>query len=189
MAEFRRGIKWLLFLSSYIPLFVLLAVKHRSMTVAVPNLNISYLEPITGVHVPVLSIFWIIVAAVSGIVLKAVFSIRKSRGADSIQKINNSRSRDDLITNYVLVYIFPFVVLDYTNLANWFAFILFFFVIGIVQVKSNQLYVNPVLSFFDYRIYEADTDRGEITVLSRGKLDESEPVHTVELSNDVHITI
>lgn len=137
-----------------------------------------------------ISFGWILLAVLSGAILKAVFSLRRSKGGDDIQSISSYQNRDDLITNYILVYIFPFVVLNYTNLANWLAFLIFFLVIGVVQTRSNHLYVNPVLAFFDYHIYEVDTGERILTVLTKEELDGAvSSVRTVELSNDVHLTV
>lgn len=140
--------------------------------------------------IPVVSIGWSLLAVVSAIVLYLVVSLRRSKGSTDIKSVETSNDRSDLITNYILVYVFPFVVLDYSSLSNWIAFVLFFVVIAIVQVRSNHLYVNPVLALFDYRIYEVDTGDRILTVVSKGPLDQSvENLQTVELSNDVYLTI
>lgn len=119
-----------------------------------------------------------------------VLNIRQSRGGQDLKQVDDYRSRDELITTYILVYVFPFVVLDYSILSNWIAFVIFFVVIGIIQVRSNQLFVNPVLSVFDYRIYEIDTGDSTITLVTKGDLQEPvDSVKTVELSNGVHMTV
>lgn len=190
MAELRSGVKWLLFLSSYIPLYLILSVKHRSATVSIPETAIPIFQSISGVTLPWLSIIWLMVAGISGIILKLTLDVRKSKGGEDIKEVDELRSRDDLITNYILVYIFPFVILDYTNITNWLAFVLFFLTIGVIQVRSSQLYVNPVLAFFDYRVYEIHTEGEVLTVLSRSSMsDSTDNIRTVELSNNVHLLV
>jgi len=190
MAELRKGVKWLLFLSSYSPLYLILIVKHWSISVTIPEWDIIPIEFIQGVSVPIMSAFWALLAFASIIALKVVLDLRRSKGGEDFKQIDSYRSRDELITSYILVYIFPFVVLDYTTIANWIAFAIFFGVIGLIQVRSSQLYVNPMLSLFDYRIYEIDTGDRMVMLITKDELEEPvSKVRTVELSNDVHMSI
>lgn len=189
MAGLRGAVKWLLFLSSYIPLYIILIFKHRDITLTIPQIDTPLLSSFAGYVVPVISLGWFLIGVVSALILYAVFNLRVSKGAEDFKRVESYRSRDDLITNYILVYIFPFVVLDYSNFVDWFAFVIFFLVIGIVQVKSNHLYVNPVLALFDYRIYEVDTGDRILTLVSKGEIEQSvESLRAVELSNDVYLT-
>lgn len=188
MADFKRGVKWWLFLSSYIPLYLILAIKHWNFQIVIPQNTLLIFSTVSNWSVPILSIGWILLTILSSLVLYLVFSLRLSRGATDFQRVESSRDRNDLITNYILVYIFPFVVLDFSNLTNWVAFVLFFVVIAIIQVRSNHLYVNPVLAAFNYRLYEVDTGDRVLTVVSKGAIDRPvEQIQTVELSNEVFL--
>lgn len=190
MAELRSGVKWLLFLSSYIPLYLILIIKHRNITFTVPDLNVTVLSPLVGREIPYVSLFWLLLIVVSGSFLYLVLQLRQSKGGERFANIDSCRTRNDLVTNYILVYIFPFVVLDYTQTTNWLAFIIFFSVIGIIQVRSNHLYVNPVLAIFNYDIYEVDTGEEILTIVTKEDLAPSQkPVKTVELSNGVYLTV
>lgn len=189
MAELRKAVKWMLFLSSYIPLYLILTVKHWDITVTVPQNDLPVMELLSEVTIPIVSLSWVLLAVLSAGFLGLVISIRRSKGGDDWTNVDSLQNRDDLITNYILVYVFPFVVLDYTNLANWIAFVLFFLVIGIIQVRSSHLYVNPVLSLYDYQVYEVDTGDEIRTVISKQDLEGSiDKLKTVELSNGVYLT-
>lgn len=189
MASLRGSAKWGLFFSSYIPLYLILILKHRNITVTLPRIDHAFLSIFSQMEIPVISMGWLLLTVGSAFVLYNVISLRQSRGGTDIKTVESSRSRDDLITNYILVYVFPFVVLNYSNLVNWLAFIIFFAVIAIIQVRSNHLYVNPVLAAFDYRIYEIDTGNQTLTVVTKGEIDEPvDELITVELSNNVFLT-
>lgn len=185
MTKIRGLFKWGIFLSSYAPLFLILAYKHRDIRFSIP----SVLPLIGGKITAFFSGLWIVLTIGSLIMLGLVFYERTSREPEPMN-IEKARSRNDLITNYVLVYIFPFVVLDFSKFANWVAFIVFLITIGIIQVRSNHLYVNPVLGILGYNIYEAYTEERRMTLLIKGRIDES-PIHvsTVELSHGVYIAI
>lgn len=180
----------MLFLSSYIPLYLILIIKHANIGLIVPETSIPIVQELVGMKIPLLSIGWACLTVVSFTALWLVLNVRKSKGGTDFKNVDSYRSRDELITTYILVYIFPFVVLDYTTLANWLAFIVFFVVIGLIQVRSNQLFVNPILALFDYRVYEIDTGGKNVTLVTKGDLNEPvNKVKTVELSNDVHIAV
>jgi len=190
MAELRKGIKWLLFLSSYIPLYTILTIKHWDITITVPENQYLVLNILSGMKLPLVSVLWVILSVLSGFALWLVLSLRRSKGGQDFTQVSSFRSRNDLITSYILVYVFPFVVLDYTVLTNWIAFLIFFAVIGVIQVRSNHLYVNPVLALFSYDIYEVDTGDKRLTVLTKDNLgNDSGPIKTVELSNDVYMSV
>jgi len=190
MADLKRGIKWLLFLSSYAPLYVILVFKHWGFTITVPEVTIPIIQQLSGESIPLLSIGWILLSVISLAALITVIGVRRSKGGGDFKNVDSYQSRDELVTTYILVYIFPFVVLDFSEIMNWIAFIIFFLVIGIIQVRSSHLHVNPVLSLIGYRVYEIETGEKTVLLVADYELDESiENVRTVELSNDVHMAV
>lgn len=189
MASIRTPFKWGIFLSSYIPLFVILAVKHYSVKTTVPSSILGVTQiPYSGVKIPLLTIFWAILCLVSYALLKLVFRVRLTR-EPSPKRILTANSRNDAITSYILVYIFPFVVLDYTQMVNWFAFVALFIVIGIIQVRSSHLYVNPILGLRGYNIYEAETEDERMLLLIDEQIHSTTSVSAVELSRGVYIAV
>lgn len=115
--------------------------------------------------------------------------MRVTREGEPTQVVK-AKSRNDAITNYILVYIFPFVLLDFNDSFNWIVFISLFFLIGIIQVRSNHLFVNPVIGIAGYNIYEVDTDKKRLTLLVKGRIeDHPTNVTTVELSPGVHMAV
>lgn len=188
MADLRESVKWMLFLSSYIPLYAILAYKHRTVQVTLPLEQYSN-GLLADQTWPILTIIWIGLSLVSFVFLMVVLSFRKSREG-KFKDVNSYKSRNDLVTNYILVYIFPFVVLDLSKVVNWMAFIVFFVVIGIIQTRSNQLHVNPILALLGYDIYEVDVGERERILLAKTHPRERDsPLKTVELSNDVLIAV
>lgn len=189
MAGFRSYVKWLLFFSSYTPLFFVLAFKHYTVQYTIGNYYGFTPSYLVGISIPYASLFWISSILVSLIFLYLSISIRTSR-EPTYREFESPKSRNDLITNYILVYIFPFVVLDYSQPINWLTFIVFFFVIGIIQVRANQLHINPILALARYEVYEAEFESRNIMVLSKKRQKDLERgVNTIELSNNVHLTV
>lgn len=185
MARIRPPLKWGIFFSSYIPLFAILLYKQWDISTGIPG---DY-PIIGGQSIPYLRIIWISLIILSLISLLWVYFMRITREGEPTQ-VMKAKSRNDAITNYILVYIFPFVLLDFNETFNWIVFISLFFLIGIIQVRSNHLFVNPVIGIAGYNIYEVDTDKKRITLLVKGRIeDHPTNVTTVELSPGVHMAV
>lgn len=129
--------KLILFTSSYSPMLVIIGIQN-------------YDKPIV----------WIIVISFIAIVLALlkliILNIKKYNPYDyTIEKVTSLNS--DTVTNYLFIYLFPFITLDLTQTKN--AIILFFLfcLIGFLYVKSNIIYINPVLNVvFRYNIYSSE---------------------------------
>lgn len=179
MADYRGWVKGGLFLSSYIPLWLAMAVKTHSVT--------------TGIHgfsVPWVSLSFLLLTLASGIALREAILVRK-RKEPKFRDIESYKNRHDLLTSYLIPYIFPFVSLDYTTWESWVIFALFFSVLAAIQIRSAHLHVNPVLAALGYDIYEIeDGSRGTNMLVADRDMDlERESVKAVELSNRVYITV
>lgn len=179
MADFRPWVKFALFLSSYIPLWLAMALKTGDITLI-----------FRGVAVPVLSLVFLLIVLLSGLVLREAFSLRKQK-EPKFQDIESYKSRHDLLTSYLIAYIFPFVGLNYSQPTNWLIFGIFFVTLAAIQIRSTQLHVNPVLAVLGYRIYEIeDGGKGTNMLVTKRDVDlDDDPVKTVELSNRVYLTV
>ncbi len=141
-----NNIRILLFLTSYFPLFAIIMIRHYQ------QIEVFY------VLIPVILI--------SLVVLFRIFSsLNKVAGMQisSKSKIENGGS---YVLQYFLTYVIPFVtieVLDWQNLATYG---IIFFVIGVIYVKSDLIYLNPTLLLLGYNIYKVTTIDGEIVVIT-----------------------
>jgi hypothetical protein len=81
--------------------------------------------------------------------------------------VDEYEGRLDLATEYILVYIYPLAVLDYSKLVNVVLFFGLFIMIGIIQSRSHRLYVNPVLAAFGFNYYWIEVDGEEELLITR----------------------
>ena len=179
MADFRGWVKFSLFFSSYIPLWLAMAVKVGDVT-----------YPFRGLSIPVLSIAFLIFSAFSAIILVLVFRV-SSEKEPKYKNINSYKSREDLLTTYLISYIFPFIGLNYSNISSWIIFAIFFFVLAAIQIPSNHLYVNPVLSIFGYKLYELEGEELEKSILVAARKEDISDgqMKVVELGNSVYLSV
>ena len=190
MAELRKGIKWMLFFSSYVPLYPFLMWKHWGIKLIIPSYSIFESVNLSGIEIPIISIFWGLFLIISLALFFIVHSVRNSREG-FFPKIKDYDTQSSVLTQYLLVYIFPFILLDFSEPINWVAFVVFFLLIGDLQIRHNQIHINPVLSWMGYEIYKVEGEDSEISVLLS-----TEPpnigtpsIQAVKLSEDVYISV
>ena len=159
MPQLRHSIKGLLFLSSYLPLFATLAFKSRTVT-----------STYFGVTAPFLSGFFLLLCVVPVSILFPVLRFQSTSNTD-MKEIDEYRRRNDQITSYLLVYVFGYLSLEFFNLTSIIAFTIFFGTVAIIQVRSAQLHVNPVLGMIGYDIYRIKSGRDVSLVVTNADLE------------------
>ena len=63
------------------------------------------------------------------------------------------RKNNEKVNEYILVYIIPFISVSASDLKGLILFAMVFMVIGMVTVRNDIVYVNPILYFCKYNIY------------------------------------
>jgi hypothetical protein len=130
----RRWVMCALFLSSYLPLFLLVGLRSigRSDGVAI------------GCGV-------LVAAGAVGTMLFLRTATKKSRGRYRILDVHK---RDGDVAAYAATYLLPFVTVfsgGWRDLLSLAVFILF---LGVIYVRSRLIYVNPILAFFGYHLWQ-----------------------------------
>lgn len=159
MAQLRRGVKLCLFLSSYLPLFAILAFQYRDAVTT-----------IRGITVPYASAFFVALCVVSLPFLVLVIRVQSNSSSD-FKEVEEYRQRNDQVTSYLIVYIFAFFGLNLFNINDLVAFIVFFGMVAVIQIRSSQLHVNPVLGFLGYDIYQVKIGREVALVVADSTLE------------------
>lgn len=137
-------IKTILFLSSYTLLFIILIIRNYT------NLYLVY--SLTGLIL------------ISNLILIIVIKRCKSLG-DEFIKVKSINNKNSLNTAYLVTYIIPFLNIDFTSITDTISLILLFIVIGFLYIKSDMIYVNPMLNLFHYDLIEAKTIKDENILL------------------------
>lgn len=147
MSVLNTTLRFLLFVSSYFPAFLIIAILYRRR------------HP--GVAIAALAIG---LAGCAG--LAAVLRYLRSLVPKSVQVVRCSRQDAEAMT-YVVSYVVPFLfgVLEGPDSAV--AFGVFFLVIGILYANSNMIHINPMLNVVGYRIYQVETGALPVTLISR----------------------
>lgn len=120
-----------LFLSSYLPLFLILAIK---------NWFDSHMVLIL-IFVSVYSLVWIIIINNS------------KKGTSESYRVIKVRDKSHESLNYIIPYIISFIGFDLNKWQDWSALGILLLMLFMIYLNSELLYINPMLSFFHYRIY------------------------------------
>jgi divalent metal cation (Fe/Co/Zn/Cd) transporter len=134
-----------LFLSSYAPLFVIIAMRgwHESRHFAIAL---------------------IIVATVSVFILFAFLRTAR-RLTHSKATIASVISRDGDAMSYIVTYLLPFLAVKLNDPTDVLSLGIVLSVIGLLYVNSNMIYTNPVLNIVGYHIFEVEDSNGKTTAL------------------------
>jgi hypothetical protein len=122
-----------LFLSSYAPAFVILAVRAYDRSCL---------------------LFWsAIVLLVVSVLAFVIFLSVAPRGAEFRAEVEEMEPRDADMAAYVATYLLPFLTVTGANSQDVIALALFLFFIGVLWVGSGMLYLNPLLRLARVHIY------------------------------------
>jgi hypothetical protein len=134
-----------LFLSSYAPLFLIVAMRGWR--------DSHYL-----------AIGLIIVAVLSVIVLFVFLRAARRMAADKLV-VRTVLSRDGDAMSYIVTYLFPFLAVKLNDVTDATSLGIVLLVIAILYVNSNMIHTNPVLNMAGYHIFEIEDANGKTTAL------------------------
>lgn len=147
--------RFLLFVSAYIPLFVILLLK-----------NIESMQ---------LSFILIAITVGSLMVIKRYINVPLKHEANDKINVSKITHKGSEVLNYIACYIIPFISFNTDintaqgiSIPNLLATIILFLVICNLYMASNLYYINPVITIF-YDIYNVESNEEHILTLITDK--------------------
>lgn len=123
-----------LFLSSYLPLFLILAIKNWY------NLALN----IVLLFVIGYSLIWFIIIRLVN---------KSTTESYTVVKVE-SKTKDAL--SYLIPYIISFIAFDIDKMQDIISLIILLLILFVVSINSEIIYVNPILYFIKYDIYDIE---------------------------------
>jgi hypothetical protein len=127
-----KRLSWLLFLSAYSPVFLILALRAYDRVCPI-----------------VIMALGLLLAAALG-VLAFLFVLRRTEPQQ--MRLVTVEQRDGDLAGFLVAYLLPFVGVLASDWRDVMAVALFIGFIGIVYVNSRMIYVNPLLALFGYHL-------------------------------------
>lgn len=176
-----------LFYLSFIPLWI-----------SVLFVDIKYIiDGNNSLHTAFISIWCILLFIILSLVVVIKY-IRKIKTREGIYEytIVDAKENKSIITDYMLSYILPLFVFDFTHLDGVIMFLIFFITLGFFCIKHNNFCVNIIFEIANYRFYSCtlkNEDNVEIkrTIISRSRLNSNvgNAIHLKLLNNEFCIDV
>lgn len=172
--QFRLFVGFIIFLGSYLPLALILAIQDIPfLWWSKPFCNISKVEnclfnPFEHIEISLIFIFVTSIAVViSNISLKKIdFPFNG--------EVKSSKTIPNDIINYVFPYVVSFMGISYDAPEKMFGFLVFLIWMFAITYKSGQIIMNPILLMFGWKLYEAkiqiNGQERDVRVLKKGVL-------------------
>jgi hypothetical protein len=181
-----------LFGSSYTPLFAIFLI--RNFEPKIGRFTQSIGDLFQGIYysfqAPFFSLILIAVILSSNITLWLLLRESKKIGSKSYT-VSKSKEKTSDALNYIVTYIIPFFSFNSSKLVDLISLSILLLVIAFVYINSNLIYINPMLSFMGYRIYEVEVNMQLVIVIitSKIRLKKNSQVNLVELTEDIYLEV
>ncbi len=148
--------KILLFLSSYIPLYILLIIKNILERITVDGKFVDifskfrdaiWFDSINDYALLILSI----VTIVSFVYL--LVSLKRSKGDKHYKVVEVEDRTGELFFSYISIYLLSCMTLSLNRIVDCFVFLFTMIIVGIIYVKNDMQYLNPIMNILGYKIY------------------------------------
>lgn len=107
--------------------------------------------------------------AAAAFVLSIVVFLKLKQGFDSSspsqQRVDSVQNLDESIISYMLSYMPPLMIDDYSSLSKVAPALIFYVVLILIIFRTDSIYVNPFFLLFKYRIYKATLPSGRSVIL------------------------
>jgi len=148
--------KLLLFVSSYIPLYLLLIGKNILERTTEKGRFINVVDRIKDIKLfdevnDYAIIAMIILSAISFFYMKG--KIKSTVGRKIYKVITVVNETSNYYFNYISIYLLSCLGLSLNNIVDCFVFLFLMVIVGYIYISNNMVYMNPVLNFMGYKIY------------------------------------
>ena len=112
-----------------------------------------------------------LVIVISLFILFRIFSSLNNIAGEYIDPKHKVENSGKHVLLYFLTYVIPFLTVDIFDWQDLATYAVIFFVIGIIYIKSDLIYLNPTLALLKYKIYKVTVNDKEIVVITRNNND------------------
>jgi hypothetical protein len=156
-----------LFLSSYAPLFLILAIRFRSSTLVVACAALAVLGFAAGISV----------------------LVRFRQVARSSWAVRTVEDRGAEVAGYLATYLLPFVTVTEPDVRDVIGYMLFFVIVAVIYIRSSLVQINPTLYLFGWRLYAIEIGDGwNGYLLARGPVRRGTDVTAVRMTERLFVS-
>lgn len=160
------GFKWNMLITSFLPLWVSIFITDLwsvvEKTIKAWNKATKFwrniLEMLKINAIPIIFILIItVLCLIACIKINKFLKINKPQNNNN-GTITNIRKNSSLSAEFLIAYILPMLVFNFTSLLHIVLFILYFSILAFLCIRNNHVYVNIFLELKGYKLYTADIE-------------------------------
>lgn len=182
-----------IFLSGYTPLFLIMIIKDIKKIVWFEHVFENPLLCFKKIEIP----YWfefknidiviaLLILSILSLTLLAFVLINVTKKPFAINVIS-AKSRSSEVVNYTIPYMISFVAFDLSKWQDIFSLSLFLSVLCLLSVRSQSVFINPILAALGYGLYDCKYNESgnekECVMLSKHDLLPKNNEHYVKLNN------
>lgn len=171
--------KIILFVSAFVPMYILFEV---NLVVEIINNNLHF--NITNTCV-LLALFLLTLIGFFGLI---VIIKNNHFSREEIVVVSMTNLTDQHFLNYFSLFVLLALTFDLSKICFVCVFVIILVFIGIVYIRNNIFYINPLLNILGYSFYDieyvgADNLRHEIRIFHKGKIQLNDRVYKLSTSS------
>ena len=153
--------KLMLFVSSYIPLYILLILKDIFERITEGGRFVNIIQKFKAATWFDEVNDWAVCILTLAIVLSAVYLWRALEKGTSLKKYLITEVSDETgnyYFNYISIYLLSCMGLTLNSIVDCFVFLFVMIIVGYIYISNNMMYMNPVANIMGYKVYSCILD-------------------------------
>lgn len=159
-----NGFKWNMLITSFLPLWISIIFfnlcKIIDNAIAIWNKENdfwnNFFDTLKENIISIIFIFIILIMCIISCSMINHFFNKQSEFKNNTAIISNIKQNTNLSADYLLAYILPMLVFDFTSLVDILLFVIYFGTLAFLCIRNNHVYVNIFLEFKKYKLYIGD---------------------------------
>lgn len=167
--------KIILFISAFVPMYILFLI---NLIVELINENLS-----VNITNSVVLLCLIILTFIGVFGLIAVIS-EKRDGGEIVTITAKKNLTDQHFLNYFSLFVLLALTFDLSKICFVCVFVVILVFLGIVYIKNNIFYINPLLNIMGYSFYDityktSEGEEKEVRIFFRGEIELNKPIYKI----------
>jgi hypothetical protein len=156
----------LYFICSFIPLFPVIIMNSLAQEYTILGKKLP-IEQVGDIIITVPSMLSLILLLI-GMSVFAILLYIKSNSHGEIKEVTITEIMTSNTTDYLLVYIYPLILIDYSDISGVLIFFVIFSMVMAIQLRSKEFVVNPLFVIVGFKLYKSQVgDKEEILLTTR----------------------
>lgn len=151
----------MLFVSSYIPLYILLILKNLFERITDGGRFVNIIQKLQSITLFDEVNDWAVCILLFAIGVSAVYlwiALGKGTNSKKYKIIEVSDETGNYYFNYISIYLLSCMGLTLNSIVDCFVFLFVMIIVGYIYISNNMVYLNPVANMMGFKVYNCILD-------------------------------